>query len=140
MKALQQCIVQVSCNTRTLSYARFQPDLEVSMKPSHTELICPPQQQQQKPCARNLEPYCLVIRRQNRQVQGSSGFVPNAVVIRGDDSETVFPGFQVSVEGLPPSSSNLPAFIVSFQHVLEPNLLRNSKAERSVVDLQVACP
>src|SRR5580698_7602572 len=96
-----------------------------------------PDQRNEDSDARESEPIRLVIGRSDDEIEGRAGFVPQAAIVGCLHPEGIVPRRQVAVESLPSSAGILPIAIIAFQLVLEMHLLRNNKARRRVVDLEI---
>ena len=89
--------------------------------------------------AKQTKPQLLIVGGFDYEVQRRTGFVPHAVVVAGDNVETIMPRRKVAVESLPPCTWFLPAGVTPFQFVAKSDLLRNYKAKGGVVDFKVPC-
>ena len=70
----------------------------------------------------------------------SARFIPNPIIVAGDDSEEIFPVRQ-TVDKRPRAARRLrPAIIVTFEFVLEPDALRDQQIDPGVIDFDGSNP
>ena len=138
MKALQQGVVKITCNSRTLADPRLQCHLKLMMHLPQTPLVGRPQQSQDGDCAEGAKPIGLPVRRGHRKVEERALFVPHSAVVRGFDAESVMVRREIRVLNLAFVDHLAPVAVLPFKLVLEMNLLRRYQAQSRVVNLQIA--
>ncbi len=97
MEALQQRVVEITCDTRSLADAFFQAHVELPGHLPQPQLIQRPQQCHKSCQAQRAEPIGLVPGRRNYKVQSRAFFVPHAAVVAGKDAKFVMLRRQVRV-------------------------------------------
>src|SRR5580692_7815122 len=111
--------MKLLCDASSLIDTRFQPDRELPLQVSNSELITCPQQKQKHGCAGRVKPGRLVKRRSDRKIEESACLVPHAIVVRGDYAKAIMSRPEVSVDRLTSRAWILPVAYETIESVAE---------------------
>src|SRR5271168_3507526 len=89
LNALQKRVMQLARDTFPFRQPLFEPALDLRGSVLQPEKIRQPHDCSAACPAEQLKPDCLVERRSDTEIKGSSGFIPNTVIIASQDAEMV---------------------------------------------------
>src|SRR6185295_5762781 len=119
--------------------ALSQHGAELRSHPTQAKSNYEPCQQRQDNQANRVEPVCLVEVWFQIKTERGAGFVPNPIVVTGDNAKRVSSRAQIRVVSDASSAAIDPVLVKAFQLVLEADLLRRHEARGSVIQVQARC-
>src|SRR5206468_2315206 len=88
--------------------------------------------------AAGIKPVGLIKMWREQKRHRRAGFVPNVIVVAGNDTKLVITRFEARVKGRTPRAGVDPIRVVTFQPVFEMDFCRGAKTERGVMNFQIA--
>src|SRR6267378_7743268 len=117
--------------------SQYRPELR--SQPAHAEPKHQPREHSQAEHEDRVKPIGLIEVWFQVKTESSAAFIPNAIVVTGDNTERVSSGTQISVVSDATRAAIDPVPVKAFQLVLEPDLLRRHEARRRVVEVKASC-
>src|SRR5579862_7515212 len=97
---LQECIVQIACDSFALRKAFGEAGPDTRSQPAKAKNVQQPKDSDSRKYATNPEPHRLEESRRNSKVGGCSGLVPQAVVVAGNHAKLIVARGKIAVKCL----------------------------------------
>src|SRR6185295_19918777 len=137
-KTLQQRVVQIPGDPRPLGEPLLELQVQACRDLADVPAINRPCQERQGCEAQEEEAAGLIERGKDGEVEPCGPRIPDAVVVAGDDAETIAPRLQIGEEGFTARSGVVPITVRSREPIAKTDLLRYGEAESRIVDLDVS--
>src|SRR5271168_3169051 len=138
LNALEKRVMQFARDTLPFRQPLFEPALDLRGSLLQPEKIEQPHDCSAACPAEQLKPDCLVERRSDTEIKGSSGFIPNTVIIASQDAEMVVTRTKIRILHPPVVDHFFPFPILALKLIPKMDTLWSNEAQRCVVDPKIA--
>src|SRR5262245_19876859 len=138
LKTLEQRVMQLSRNARTLGDALVQSSVEFASKLPQAKPMQRPEQRQHGGDNQRAEPRRLIVSRRDDEVDRAARLIPGAIPGCCDHLESIRAGRQTAVQHLSAAAGILPFAVAAVEPVTKPQSLWIGEAQSGVANFNVA--
>ncbi len=139
LNSLEKCVVKFACDANALGQSLIESNADGFCNLLHPQVVDDPNSKASTGNTEKKKPAGLIESRWNNESERCSVVIPNPVIIRSYDNESISTGLQFCKVSFATATYLLPIAFSSFKAIAKANFLRYGEAVGRVLDLEIPC-